>query len=278
MNALWAKYGCTICDAYPVLVLTVNFSDSKSSFQTNFITKYGAKSVCVPKEDGGTTFNTALKNQNYGGPTYLICPNKTVIGNVSQNISATESDIIKAGIKPHVCGSDLVAPTITITAPVSGAVLKVGSVAQIKWTATDNVSVVSRSIYCSTNNGTNWTKVDSATGNTGTFNWTVPNTLSKTCKMQINAYDAAGNKGTIISSTFTIDPATGIVMDHQFNVPIAEKYSVTIMNIQGKQLAAFEVRTLEQIHQMRKDLPSGIHIVNISTPDRTVVTKMKIMQ
>ncbi len=105
MNQLWDKYGCTECNEYPLLVLTANFSDNKSSFQSNFIDKYGVETPCVPREDGGSEFNTLLDNQNYGGPTYLIYPDKSLLGSMDQNIFAEEKDIIAAGITEHSCNT-----------------------------------------------------------------------------------------------------------------------------------------------------------------------------
>lgn len=114
MNALATKYCCTKCDDYPVLVLTVNFSDSKSAFQNDFITKYGVTTICVPKEDGGSDFNTVLPNQNssgssYGGTFFFIKPDKTFIGDAGASpiVVASEQDIIDAGIQPHTCNTSI---------------------------------------------------------------------------------------------------------------------------------------------------------------------------
>jgi len=105
MNDLWSTYGCTLCDDYPVLVLTVNNSDSKSSFQTNFIDAYGATSVCVPSEFGGTDFDQILGNNGSGGPCYLIAPDKSIKGwyEAYGVYYADESTIIAEGIQPHDC-------------------------------------------------------------------------------------------------------------------------------------------------------------------------------
>ena len=77
-----------------------NFKDDKSSFQNNFIDRYGAEFPCVPRDDGGATFNIVLDNQNWGGPVYLIKPDSTFILG-SEN--GMEQDLIDAGIKPHQC-------------------------------------------------------------------------------------------------------------------------------------------------------------------------------
>ena len=97
LNATWAKYGCEKCDTYKLLVLSVNFSDSKSAFE-GWIDTYDCTHPGVAKEEGGSKFNIELDNNNYGGPKYLIKPDKTFIK------SPTASEIDNAGgNKQHVC-------------------------------------------------------------------------------------------------------------------------------------------------------------------------------
>ena len=117
MNSYWSTYGCNIpgCTTYPVLVLTVNFSDSKANFQSGFITPLG---VCVPKEDGGSTFNTILSNANYGGPTYLIKPDKSFTKNPS-----LISTLTSLGVQPHVHGGGITQFGLTVNA-TNGTVAK----------------------------------------------------------------------------------------------------------------------------------------------------------
>lgn len=97
LNATWAKYGCEKCDTYKLLVLSVNFSDSKSAFE-GWIDTYDCTHPGVAKEEGGSEFNTNLDNQNYGGPQYLIKPDKSFIRNPST------SEIDDAGEnEQHAC-------------------------------------------------------------------------------------------------------------------------------------------------------------------------------
>ena len=96
--------------------------------------------------------------------------------------------------------------------PTSGQILKQDDSFTIKWNATDGIGVVSRSIYFTYDNGANWDLVDSSETNGGTesYTWTVPNVVSKTCKIKIYAYDAAGNVGNKESETFIIEESSGI--------------------------------------------------------------------
>lgn len=115
MNSLAEKYCCTKCDDYPVLILTVNFSDSKSDFQNDFISSLGVTTVCIPKEDGGSVFNQKLPNQNsagssYGGTYFLIKPDKSFIGDAGATPMkfASEQDMINEGIQPHTCSTPII--------------------------------------------------------------------------------------------------------------------------------------------------------------------------
>ena len=77
-----------------------NFKDDKSSFQTDFIDKNGAEFPCVSKDEGAKDFQTATNNGNWGGPVYLIKPDKTFFKGTG---NGDEKDLINAGIKPHQC-------------------------------------------------------------------------------------------------------------------------------------------------------------------------------
>ncbi len=98
---------------------------------------------------------------------------------------------------------DGTAPTVTVVTPTAGSDLPQGSVCDITWTAEDKPGIASRAIYFSAN-GTDFEKVDSALGNTGTYAWTVPTIISAACKIKINVYDEAGNPGTNESGVFNI--------------------------------------------------------------------------
>ena len=157
---------------------------------------------------------------------------------------------------------DQQAPVVSVTAPGSGEELQQGATYAIEWTATDNVGVVSRAIYFTEDDGTTWTLVDSAAGNTGTFDWTVPTTTSALCMIKVFAYDAAGNVGNGESAQFIIG-GTGTT-PNMFTIKPAGSYKVTITNVQGRVISSFRTKNLD-IKQIKQSLPSGLHIVNIIT-------------
>ena len=100
-----------------------------------------------------------------------------LISDVSNALLFDESDTIFT-ISPAVT------PTITVSAPNGGEDWEVGSAHSITWTS-NNVTNVK--IDYSTNNGTSWINiVPSTAASAGSYNWTVPNTPSTNCKVQIS--------------------------------------------------------------------------------------------
>ncbi len=113
---------------------------------------------------------------------------------------------------------DKIAPTIaagTITAPATGNTWLSGS-HNILWTAgnitdaTSGVKANSVKLEFSSDGGTSWSNIATGLANSGTYAWTIPNTInSTTCLVRISAEDNAGNIATPQNSgQFTIVPAT----------------------------------------------------------------------
>lgn len=157
---------------------------------------------------------------------------------------------------------DQQAPVVSVSAPGSGEELQQGAAYAIEWTATDNVGVVSRAIYFTEDDGTTWTLVDSAAGNTGTFDWTVPTATSALCMIKVFAYDAAGNVGNGESAQFAIG-GSGITPT-LFTIKPAGLYRITITNVQGRIISSFRTENLD-LKRIKESLPSGLHIVHIMT-------------
>lgn len=87
-------------------------------------------------------------------------------------------------------------PDVQVTYPNGGENLMVGQDVDITWLASDPSGVESDSIYYSTDNGGSWIPVASQTGNPQVYTWTVPNTPSTNCLVQIVAFDHWGNRGS----------------------------------------------------------------------------------
>lgn len=208
-------------------------------------------------------FMVAIVRSGYKGVNYCSSEHSTVANRPKLTVTFT--------------AQDMQAPTVTITAPTANDELQSGSASTIRWTATDNIGVVSRAIYFSDNNGTSWTKVDSATTNTGSFNWTVPDADSKECLIKIHAYDAAKNCGTKTSGKFTVSPQSSIIPG-KFVIKKGAACKVTIVNVQGKEIFSTEITDISQLHMIKRNLPSGIHIIKLQTQDMKAQFKLPCVQ
>ncbi len=73
--------------------------------------------------------------------------------------------------------------SITVSSPNGGETWYIGSNNQISWTST---GVTAIKIEYSTNGGSSWISItNNINANLGTYNWTVPNSASLTCKIKI---------------------------------------------------------------------------------------------
>lgn len=184
---------------------------------------------------------------------------------------------------------DTQAPETKLNAPSGGEQLKSGDTFEVKWNATDNVGVVSRAIYFTKDGGSNYELVDSSSGNSGSYDWTVPNVTANDCKIKVYAYDAMGNVGNDESGVFSIGQ-TSIVHNvagatksirvrklansYELYMPFAGNYSVTVTDVSGKLLSSFTTAKGVGWYAIPAGLTSGMHIINIRTPGKTIVKKV----
>ena len=187
-------------------------------------------------------------------------------------------------IEQLLSGIDTQAPETNLSSPSGGEELKVGETHDVTWTATDNVGVVSRSIYLTTD-GSTYDLVDSADNNTGTYAWTIPTENSSNCKIKVNAYDAMGNMGSDESGVFSIGPTSIIhnlseadkmitirknAQSYSIYLPFSGNYTVAISDVQGKLLTSFTTSNGIGWYNVPASLSSGMHIVSIKTPGKTI--------
>lgn len=97
-------------------------------------------------------------------------------------------------------------PSIVIHSPEGGEVIPAGSSFLIRWTSSDNVSVVSHDILLAVDGfNFNSTIAVGLPGSAHQFNWSVPISIaSPSARIRIIARDAAGNMGRRDSGSFTI--------------------------------------------------------------------------
>lgn len=78
--------------------------------------------------------------------------------------------------------------SINLTSPNGGELYQVGSAQLITWKTGGPVETAS--LEYSGDDGASWLEIISSTGNTGTYNWTVPDAVSSLCKVRITGYSA----------------------------------------------------------------------------------------
>jgi hypothetical protein len=222
-----------------------------------------SRTIYFTDDDGATwtlvdsaSGNTGSYDWTVPSDTSSECKIKVFAYDAAGNVGSNESAQFEIGT------GDQLAPVVSVTAPGAGESLLQGISYDVKWTATDNVGVVSRAIYFSEDDGATWTLVDSASGNTGTCDWTVPAVSSSECKIKVFAYDAAGNVGSNESAQFAIGAIS--IVPNVFTIKPAGVCKVTITNVQGRIISSFNTRNLN-LAQIKQSLPSGVHIVHILT-------------
>jgi len=103
---------------------------------------------------------------------------------------------------------DTSAPTVAVTYPIGGEVLKGGDAININWTASDveyGLAEKPINIDYSPDGGNTWILIESGLENTGSYEWTLPLIDSDNVLVRVTAFDLAGNSGSDTSDPFTID-------------------------------------------------------------------------
>jgi hypothetical protein len=88
--------------------------------------------------------------------------------------------------------ADQTVPTAAVVAPNGGETLASGSTHNLRWSAADNVAVVSVDLYVSTDNGASYGLIAGNEPNDGAYDWLVPGVPTAEALVRVVAHDAAG--------------------------------------------------------------------------------------
>ncbi len=129
----------------------------------------------------GAVWTTIVANTLNNGTFHWVVPSvnsNLCLVRVSKAAGGVPSDVSDAvfAIEP--------APAITVTFPNGGETLFAKLSTNITWTSAGSVGDVK--ILFSPDNGINWYTVTASTPNLGTHPWTVPDSISPNCKIQIS--------------------------------------------------------------------------------------------
>jgi Leucine-rich repeat (LRR) protein len=148
--------------------------------------------------NNGSSWNTITASTTNSGTYNWTVPN-TPSTNCLVKISDTAGPAADTSDAVFTIASQR---TLTVIAPNGGQRWFINSTYAITWSSTGSISTVM--IEYSTNIGGSWTTITSSTSNTGTYNWTIPNTPSTNCLVRVS--DTTGPAADTSNSVFTIDP------------------------------------------------------------------------
>lgn len=98
---------------------------------------------------------------------------------------------------------------IKVTSPDGGEILKSGDTRAVTWRTNGTIrSVASVKLFYSINGGVSWKAIKTVKGNPGSYDWTVPDVSSSSCKIKVMLKDAGGATvgNNVSDGFFTIQP------------------------------------------------------------------------
>lgn len=161
--------------------------------------------------DAGTTWENIEATTTNDGTYSWTVPNKPSTQCLIRVSDAADGD--PSDVSSSFFTIELPPPGLTITSPVGGEYLKVGSVHDITWISFQVVGNVK--IEYSTDGKVTWSTITGSTTNDESYPWTVPNAPSSTCFVRISEA-ADGDPLTVSPSPFTIttgDVGPGIALN-----------------------------------------------------------------
>jgi RHS repeat-associated protein len=97
-------------------------------------------------------------------------------------------------------------PSITVTSPNGSEGWEISSLQTITWTSTGTIDNVT--IEYSINSSTSWIEIIASTPNTGSYEWTIPDSPSEYCLVRVSDADADTGPSDTGDSYFSIIPET----------------------------------------------------------------------
>ena len=158
--------------------------------------------------DSGTTYPNVIVASAANSGTYSWTIPDAITTAVRVRISdvndSTASDTSNANFK--IQGS------LTITSPNGAEKWVVGSIQTISWNRVGSISFVK--LEYSTDGGSIYAPIAASTSNTGSYSWTIPNTISTTCRVKVSdindaTVNDASNANFKIQAGFTISSPNG---------------------------------------------------------------------
>ncbi|MFH1826642.1 MAG: IPT/TIG domain-containing protein [bacterium] len=183
---------------------TTNVTWTSSNYTGNVNVQYST--------DGGTSYPNAIATNisNSGSRSWTV-PAGLNSSQVRVRVQSTDGSVSDTSNSNFTVDSGL--PSVSISAPTTGATLTVNQPFTISWTASDPaVSGVTSGLTATpitiqySTNGTTWTDIATSIANSGSRSWT-PTATTTSGRIRITAVDNAGNSGQTTTGNFTVqDP------------------------------------------------------------------------
>jgi hypothetical protein len=144
--------------------------------------------------DDGLHDDGAAGDGSFGGSTAPPIPNDIVSAYFRVAPGGTLGSGVEIRSLRKLQIGDRTPPSITLRAPVTGALWTAGSIAMVTWSAYDGGGLASFEVRLSTDGGSGFPYLVGMAGAADTsVAWTVPSLSSDSCRVLVRAVDLAGN-------------------------------------------------------------------------------------
>jgi hypothetical protein len=166
---------------------------------------FGPTPIALAYSHGGATYTDIVTATGNDGQFAWTVP-QVETTTVRVRITATDRVGHSASAESGDFAIDATAPVVSLTAPTGGELLRGGDTFTITWSASDNhFGPTPIALAYSTDGGTTYTDIVTATGNDGQFAWSVPAVETTTVRVRITATDRVGHSASAESGDFAID-------------------------------------------------------------------------
>jgi hypothetical protein len=200
--------------------------------------------------NGGTSWITIATEEENDGDYLWTVPN-----------TLSENCIVRITVRDHANNvvwresgvftiSDNAAPEVTLISPNGGEYFNIGDTENIRWQAMDNVGISSQHLYYSINGeGGPWEEIEiegaiQQPNGEYFYSWEIPVIFSHECRIKVETYDFAGNRGEDIS-------------DYNFIIWDYEAPEVTILEPDGGE--EWEIKTT---HTIKWQATDNVNVTN----------------
>lgn len=154
--------------------------------------------------DNGSSWKNIIKTTRNIGKYAWIVPN-TPSANCRIRIAEINGSLVDISDDTFVIAAELHS-TITVISPNGGESLIAGYIHKITWTTRGTIPRVI--IDYSTNSGSSWSYIVNSTGNSGSYDWVIPNTPSGSCLVRIYGTGDGEVPLDVSDAVFSIVPDT----------------------------------------------------------------------